>query len=331
MLLGLAIRDIVLIDHLDLELGPGLNVLTGETGAGKSILLDALGLALGSRADTGLVRHGADRGSVSAEFDVPDGHPARALMAERDLAGEGPILVRRTLDRDGRSRAYVNDEPVSVSLLRALGDALIEIHGSSDHAGALDGSRHRTLLDAYGGLGNQAEKVVRAWRTMRDTQERLAAAKTRLDEARREEDYLRHVVGELNALDPRPGEEQKLAERRTLLMHGEKLGEALAQADGALSDEGGVGGRLRAAERALSRVAEKAAGRLDEPLAALDRAAIEVADAVAAVEAGAQARHPGRRAGWFARRAGSQAGRPRRRGGGARSARAGGCNGAASL
>jgi DNA repair protein RecN (Recombination protein N) len=285
MLLGLAIRDIVLVDRLDLRLGPGLNVLTGETGAGKSILLDALGLALGGRADVSLIRHGAERGSVGAEFDVPAEHSARALMAERELDAAGTILVRRVLDREGRSRAFVNDQPVAASFLRDLGDTLIEIHGGADHGGALDRPRHRLLLDDFGGLGAEVARVGEGWRAMGAADEALSTARERLDEARREEDYLRHVVAELDALAPGAGEEDTLAERRALLMHAEKIAEALAQADSSLNDEGGVAARLRGAERTLLRVADKVAGRLDKALAALDRAGAEVAEAVAAVEA----------------------------------------------
>jgi len=159
MLLGLAIRDIVLIDRLDLNLRPGLNVFTGETGAGKSILLDALGLALGHRADSALLRHGAERGSVSAEFEVPAGHAARRLLEEHGLATEGVMVLRRVLEGQGRSRAYLDDQPVSANLLRGLGRTLVEIHGPGDHTALLNAAGHRDLLDAFGGLESQGAAV----------------------------------------------------------------------------------------------------------------------------------------------------------------------------
>jgi DNA repair protein RecN (Recombination protein N) len=296
MLLGLAIRDIVLIDRLDLSLGPGLNVFTGETGAGKSILLDALGLALGHRADSALLRHGAERGSVSAEFEVPAGHAARRLLDEHGLAAEEVVVLRRVLDGQGRSRAYLDDQPVSVNLLRGLGESLVEIHGPGDHTALLNAAGHRDLLDAFGGLEGQGAAVERAWTEMGAAAAALEAAQARLAAARAEEEYLRHVAGELESLRPEPGEENALAETRALLVHAEKLGEAVAVAAAALADEGGAGDRLRAAERALEGVAGDAAGRLDGALSALGRATVEAGEAAAEVEAlrRALAPEPGR-------------------------------------
>ncbi|MCZ6522985.1 MAG: AAA family ATPase, partial [Alphaproteobacteria bacterium] len=285
MLLGLAIRNIVLVDRLDLSLRPGLNVFTGETGAGKSILLDALGLALGRRGDRALVRHGAGRASVSAEFEVPAGHPARRLLEEHGL-GEGEVVVlRRVLDDQGRSRAYLDDQPVSVNLLRSVGETLVEIHGPGDHTALLDAAGHRALLDAFGGLEGQDAAVGVAWTRFSEAAQAVEAAAAGLAAARAEEDYLRHVAGELEALRPEPGEEQALAEARALLVHAEKLGEAVAKAGAALEGEGSAPERLRAAERALEKVAGHAAGRLDGALGALARASAEAIEAAAEVEA----------------------------------------------
>ena len=284
MLLGLAIRDIVLIDRLGLRLGPGLSVLTGETGAGKSILLDALGLALGVRADSALIRHGAHEGSVSAEFDVPGEHPARRLLRGHGLESEDAIVLRRVLDGQGRSRAYLNDQPVSANLLRAVAETLVEIHASGDHGGLLNAAGHRALLDAFGGIESRAGAVGEAWAAMRRAAEAAQAAEARLASARSEQEHLHHLLAELDALRPEAGEEGDLAEERTVLMHAEKLAEAVAAAAAALSEAGGVAGRLRSAERALERVAGHAPSRFEKALAALARASAESADAEAEVE-----------------------------------------------
>ncbi len=284
MLRALAIRDIVLIDRLELALDDGLCVLTGETGAGKSILLDALGLALGARADSGLVRHGAEQGSVAAAFDLPPDHPARALLAEQEIIGEDELVLRRVIGADGRSRAFVDDQPVSVGLLRRLGGLLVEMHGQNEEQGLLDPAGHRALLDAYAGLAPIAARVRAAFVAMREAAAAAAAAQAELDAARRDEDYLRHVKGELDALAPEPDEEAALAETRSLLMHGEKIAAALAEATEAMEEGGGVASRLRLASRALLRAAERAGGKLDAAVAALDRAEIEVAEAASALD-----------------------------------------------
>ena len=284
MLSSLSIRDVVLIDKLDLSFEAGIVTLTGETGAGKSILLDALGLALGARADAAMVRAGAERASVTAVFDVPSDHPARALAAEQGLDAEGELILRRVVGADGRSRAFVNDQPGSVGLLRALGATLVEIHGQFETQGLLDAATHRAALDAFRGLGALAAETARlhaAWR------EAAAAATTARDELARatgDADFLRHVVAELDALAPRPGEERELADRRALLASGEKLAEALRAALDDLSAQKGVEGALRSARRQLERLAPRMEGRLDAAIDALDRAAAEAADAVAEVE-----------------------------------------------
>src|SRR5262249_38643754 len=191
MWLGLAIRDIVLIDRLDLAFAPGLSVLTGETGAGKSILLDALGLALGARADAALLRRGASQASVTAEFDLPSRHPAVALLAEQGLAVEGNLLLRRQIGADGRSRALVNDQPVGVGLLRQIGDLVVEIVGQFEQHGLMDPATHGTMLDAHG--GHSSEAVSAAWRGWRAATEARVTAEAEIAEARRDEGYLRHA------------------------------------------------------------------------------------------------------------------------------------------
>jgi len=282
MLVSLAIRNVVLIDQLELSLASGLGVLTGETGAGKSILLDALGLALGARADSALVRHGTLQASVTAAFELPDIHPAWELLEEQGLAREEDMLVlRRLLSSDGRSRAFVNDQAVSIGLLRSLGEQLVEVQGQFAQHGLLDPATHRSLLDAYGGLSALTIQVGRAWRAWKDAEAAREAAVADLEAARRDEDFLRHSLDELDSLDPRDGEEEELAQERALLMNAERLSEALNIADEALSgEEGGSAERaLSLARRTLERVADKAGERLDPLLAALERAAAEIAEA----------------------------------------------------
>ncbi len=284
MLVGLSIRDIVLVERLDLQGRSGLCVLTGETGAGKSILLDALGLALGGRGDAGLVRPTADQGVVSAEFEVADGHPLKALLDDRGLDGGDTVVLRRVLGADGRSRAFINDQSVSVGLLRQCGELLVEVHGQNDAQGLLNPVSHAALLDAFGGLDGKRAACRTAYQNMRKAADAVAKAEAELAAARADEDYLRHVLVELQALDPQVGEEAELSERRALLMQAEKIAEGLNEADSLLAGAEGVDNQMRRAQRALERVAPLAAGRLEEALATLDRAADEVAEAVSAVE-----------------------------------------------
>ncbi|MDZ4380003.1 MAG: DNA repair protein RecN [Parvibaculum sp.] len=279
MLAALSIRDIVLIDRLELSLDKGLCTLTGETGAGKSILLDSLGLAIGARADAELVRQGAEQGSVTAVFDLPAGHPARALLDENGIETDGDLILRRVQTRDGRSRAFVNDQPVSVGLLRQLGDMLVEIHGQHDERGLLDASGHRAILDAFGGLEPKLREVRKLWAAASAAREALASHEAALAKAKAEQDYLTHVVGELDELAPEPGEETTLAEERTLMMHSEKIAADLAEAEEALSGDGGLDARLNIALRRMARVAEQAGGRLDGAIAALERTLNEAAEA----------------------------------------------------
>ncbi len=285
MLVSLSIRDVVLIERLDLSFDGGLSVFTGETGAGKSILLDSLGLALGARADSGLVRHGAAQLAVVAEFDPPAAHPVRALVAEQDIDAAGqPLVLRRVVTADGRSRAYVNDQPVSVGLLRRIGDELVEIHGQFESHGLLDSSTHLAVLDAFGGLGEMRRGVRAAWDGWREALKRRAEAEAELTRARAEEAELRQAHDDLAALDPRPGEEAELAQSRAVMMHGEKLLEAMNGAMAQLTRAGEVEASLRGAQRLLERVAERAEGRLEPVIAALDRAAVEAAEATGLLE-----------------------------------------------
>ncbi len=287
MLAGMSIRDVVLIDRLDLTFHDGLCVLTGETGAGKSILLDALGLALGCRADSRLLRPGAERAIVSAAFEVPTEHSTLALLAEHGLAAEeGQLVLRRSLGADGRSRAFVNDQPVSVAMLRELGDGLVEVQGQFEQRGLLDGATHRGLLDAYTDCTDMAAGVADSWHTWRKTIEARAEVERELERSRRDEAFLRHAVGELDSLQPRPGEVAALAEQRSLLQHGEKLLEAMNEAIAALSggdDRSGAEAALGSARRALERAADKAGGRLEPALAALERATAETEEALARI------------------------------------------------
>jgi DNA repair protein RecN (Recombination protein N) len=284
MLIGLSVRDIVLIDRLELTFEAGLTALTGETGTGKSILLEALGLALGGRGDAALVAPGAPGATVSAEFALEGDHPALAVLAEQGLAPEeeGRLLLRRQLTGEGRSRAFVDDQPVSVGLLRRLGDALVEVQGQFGERGLLDRAGHRALLDAYGGHGQAARRVAEAWREWRQAEELEAKARRDLESARRDADFLTHGLAELDELAPEPGEEARLDERRRLLLNAGRLIEAL---DGVRRDLEGEGGQeaveaaLGRAARRLERQAEGAGDRLEPLLAALERAAAEVQEA----------------------------------------------------
>ncbi len=287
MLVSLAIRDVVLIDRLELTFDQGLCVLTGETGAGKSILLDALGLALGNRAETRLLSPGAEQASVSAAFELPPDHAALALLADQGLASDEELLVlRRVLGKDGRSRGFVNDQPVSISLLRSLGDLLLEVQGQFEQRGLLDAAIHRELLDAFAGATAEAGRVAGLWRAWQAAGTALREAEQALAQARHDEDFLRHAVEELEALAPRSGEEQALADERDLLLHGEKLAEAVNSALAQLTGDDQTAGTettLTSTRRHLGRVADKAGGRLDPVLAALDRASAELEDCLALI------------------------------------------------
>ncbi|MEH3106526.1 MAG: DNA repair protein RecN [Sphingomonas fennica] len=286
MLTSLSIRDVVLIEALDLEFGAGLGTLTGETGAGKSILLDALGLALGARADSGLVRTGAAQASVTAGFEAGAG--VAALVEENGLAVEPgePIVIRRTVKADGGSRAFLNDQPVSAALLREVGQRLVEIHGQHDDRGLLNARGHRRLLDAFGRIDTRAAE--QAWARWTAAAARLAEAETELEAAARDREWLDHSVAELTGFDPQEGEEEALAEARAGMQRGARLGEDLAALDGDLGGSSGALAQLRQAARRLDRIAEHH-DLLAEALAAIDRAVIEAGEAEEKLAAAAEA------------------------------------------
>jgi DNA repair protein RecN (Recombination protein N) len=293
MLVSLSIRDFVLIEKLDLNFSRssagaaagGLGALTGETGAGKSILIDALGLALGARAESGAVRRGAVQASVVASFDLPTDHPARAVLAEQALDDDDSLTLRRLIGADGRGRAFVNDQPVSVALLRRLGDTLVEIQGQMEQHGLLDMATHRASLDAFAGLEKQSDAVRLAWHAWRGAEQAHAAAEAAAAAARRDEDFLRHAVKELAALSPKPDDEETLAGQRQLLRAGSALGEAVTQSLAELEQGRGAVPALHAAHRLIERNVDKAMGRLDGALAALERALSEATEAQAQLEA----------------------------------------------
>ncbi|MBM3511975.1 MAG: DNA repair protein RecN, partial [Alphaproteobacteria bacterium] len=258
MLVGLYVRDVVLIDQIDLDFAGGLTVLTGETGAGKSILLDALGLALGARAESGLVRPGAERATVSATFAVAANHPARRLLAEHGLADDEALVLRRAVPREGASRAFVNDAPVSASLLKELGAALVEMQGQHDQQQLLAGAGHRRLLDGFAGLETDVAMVGRAFAELDRARRTLAALADEIARATAEQDLIRHYVAELDALDPKADEEAGLAAMRALLMAAEKSGEVLREATERLA---AVGPGLAAVRQALGRLPDAARPR----------------------------------------------------------------------
>lgn len=280
MLVGLNIQDIVLIERLTLDFGAGLTVMTGETGAGKSILLDSLGLALGNRADSGLVRHGCAQGVVTAEFFAPENHPVHALLEEQGLGGETQILLRRTVNADGRSRAFINDQPVSAGLLRQVGDVLVEIHGQHDDRGLLDARGHRDLLDLFANHEDLRKLSAEGYAAWKSAQRALDDALRVQEEAQRDEEFLRHAMEELDKLNPQEGEEADLAERRALMQQGESLAEGLGETLEQLTRDSAPDVLLRGAIRRLEKLNAPTGGALDELLATLDRAAIEAEEAV---------------------------------------------------
>jgi len=281
MLSRLSIRDVVLIEKLELDFSAGLGVLTGETGAGKSILLDSLGLALGARAEARLVRHGANQATVTAEFDLPLGHPVYDVLSEHglDLDGE-PLMLRRQLATDGRSRAFINDQSVSIGLLRQIGGELVEVHGQFDNQRLLNPSTHMGLLDAHGGHAALLNAVAIAFKSWREAVAERQRAEDELEAAREDEDFLRHAVEELRQLNPQEGEEESLAQERQVLMHGEKLIDAMNVASKSLDKGAGVERMLRNAIRALEPVMEKADGILDGSMKAFDQAGEFVAQGI---------------------------------------------------
>ena len=289
MLRRLSIRDYVLIDSLDIDFGAGMAVFTGETGAGKSILLDALGLALGARANAGVVARGSERASVVAAFAIDGADPVQALLAEHDLDRDGELLLRRVIGADGRSRAFVNDTPTGLALLRSIGSLLVEIDGQSEPGGLLDPAKHLTMLDDFAGHREELESLAAAHAAWRAAQTEQREAEAAQEASRREEEYLRHAVSELEALAPENGEEERRAAERAMLLNGQKIAEALDAASARIAGESGVGARLRAARRDIERIAPAASGALDPLLETLERAAIEAEEAEGVLSAVQQA------------------------------------------
>lgn len=283
MLRGLDIRDMLIIDRLELEFQPGLNVLTGETGAGKSILLDSLGFVLGWRGRADLVRTGAEQGEVTAIFDLPDGHPAHAVLEEAGLPDGPELILRRVNTADGRKTAWINDRRASGEVLRALSETLVELHGQHDDRGLLNPRGHLALLDAYLARPDLTEAVRTAWRTRRDAGKSLDQAKTAIEEVKAEEEFLRHTVGELDKLDPQPGEETELDSRRRMMQAAGKVREDVARAMQALGQDGAEG-MMTDSLRWLEGAAPQVEDRLDAPLAALSRALTELGEAADGVE-----------------------------------------------
>ncbi|MCW6511108.1 DNA repair protein RecN [Lichenifustis flavocetrariae] len=284
MLAQLTIHNIVLIDKLDLTFEAGMTVLTGETGAGKSILLDSLMLALGGRGDGALVRHDEKQGQVTAVFDPPNDHPAWRIARDAGLDPEGVLILRRIQSADGRTRCFVNDAPVSAQVLRDIGQTLVEIHGQHDNRALVDPPAHRALLDAFGGLGRDAEAVRSSFTAYRKVLADLADQQAASAKAAAEADYLRHARDELEKLAPEVGEEQSLAERRTLMMQAGKVAEDLRDAFESVAGDGSPSATLAAAMRRLERRAGQAPNLVEQGIRALDAVLVALDGAQAALE-----------------------------------------------
>ncbi|WP_433988894.1 DNA repair protein RecN (plasmid) [Pseudoseohaeicola sp. NH-UV-7] len=278
MLRGLDIRDMLIIDRLELAFQPGLNVLTGETGAGKSILLDSLGFVLGWRGRAELVRQGAEQGEVTAWFDLPEGHAAHAVLQEAGLPAGPELILRRVNTSDGRKTAWVNDRRCSGDVLRLLSETLVELHGQHDDRGLLNPRGHRDLLDSFAGLEDERARLRSLWSVLGKARKAVELAEAALAAARDEEEYLRHAMAELDALDPQAGEDTALDAARRLMQGAEKIREDVQRAHDALGHDGAEGA-VGNAMRWLDGVADKAEGHLDAPLSALGRAMVELDEA----------------------------------------------------
>ena len=272
MLARLSIRDIVLIDRLDIDFGSGLAILTGETGAGKSILLDAFALALGARGEAALVREGAEHGQVIAAFDIERDHPARRLIADNGLSNEDELILRRVQFADGRTRAFINDQPVSVQVLRALGTALVEIHGQHDERAFVEAATHRALLDAYGGIEADAAGVADLWTQWRQREAAVQSHNAEVERAGREAEWLRHAVEELGTMAPQTGEETTLAERRATMMQAEKVADDLRSTHDSVAGPNSPVPPLATAVRRLERRAAQAPALIEPAVKAIDAA-----------------------------------------------------------
>ena len=284
MLIQLSIRDIVLIEKLDLAFEAGLSVLTGETGAGKSILLDSLSLALGGRGDGGLVRHGEDKGQVTAVFDVPMNHSARKLLRDNGIDDDGDLIFRRIQSADGRTRASINDQPVSVQMMRQAGQVLVEIHGQHDDRALIDTGAHRTLVDAFAGLNDEVLSVSHLYKSWRDADRSLKTHRAKVEAAAREADYIRASVEELEALSPRDGEEEELAEQRSKMQKSERIAGDISEASEFLNGNGSPVPLIASMVRRLERKSHEAPGLLEETVELLDQALNHLSNAQMEVE-----------------------------------------------
>jgi DNA repair protein RecN (Recombination protein N) len=284
MLVQLSIRDIVLIEHLDLTFDRGLSVLTGETGAGKSILLDSLALALGGRGDGSLVREGCDKGQVTAVFDIPASHPAKQVLRDNDMDDEGDLIIRRIQSADGRSRVFINDQPSSVALLKLLSANLVEIHGQHDDRALVDVQSHKLLLDAFGGLDQSRIEVQNLHGKMKSAEKELKSHRRRIEEAAKEADWLRASVQELEILSPQDGEEDELAAQRSHMMKSEKIATDINEAQEALSGHHSPIPSLNQLLRRLERKNAEAPGLLEDTIEALGTALDSLSEAQNAVE-----------------------------------------------
>ncbi|WP_159948336.1 DNA repair protein RecN [Rhizobium sp. 18065] len=285
MLVQLSIRDIVLIERLDLAFEAGLSVLTGETGAGKSILLDSLSLALGGRGDGSLVRHGEDKGQVTAVFDVDGSHAARTLLRGNGVDDDGDLIFRRIQSADGRTRAFINDQAVSVQLMRQAGQLLVEIHGQHDDRALIDTDAHRMLLDAFAGLSDEAVTLGESYRRWRDAERSFKTHKAKVEAAAREADYLRASVEELEALSPQDGEEEELAERRSRMQKSERIAGDISEASEFLNGNASPVPHIASLMRKLERKSHEAPGLLEETVQLLGSALDTLSSAQMEVEA----------------------------------------------
>ena len=282
MLVTLSIQNIVLIDQLELDFTKGLTALTGETGAGKSILLDSFGLALGARGDARLVRQGADKGQVTALFELPPDHKVFSVLEDNEIDAQGQVVLRRVQSTDGRTRSFVNDVPVSLALLGELGRHLVEIHGQHDDRALLDITTHRTLLDAHAGHGEQLEKTAKTYAAMNEAQQKMDKHCKNIEKIRERAGYLSHVLEELRLLDPQPNEEDELAGRRQVMMSAEKIAKDLSGAEKVLSERGGLKG-LAGILRKLERQPAGTADLLDPVIDAIEKVLLEVSETRAIV------------------------------------------------
>ena len=289
MLARLSIRDVVLIDQLELEFCAGFTILTGETGAGKSILLDALSLALGARGDGGLVRHGEAQGQVTAVFELPPGHAAHALLEGQDIEIGDELILRRVQLADGRTRAYVNDQNVSALALRSLASALVEIHGQHDERALTDPATHRELVDAYGGLEPEARAVQASFAALRNAERALEAEQARVATAEAEAEFARHAHEELSRLAVQSGEEETLAARRQAMMQGEKVAADIREARDHLTGDAAILPVLLSVSRRLQRRMRQAPALIEPSVKALDEALEALEGATRAVEVALEA------------------------------------------